>query len=488
MRLFQNLFLHLLVCLILPLSAQTKRESAQADQNVSDWRYDVICSGSGGSDTSYLLEVSVYVPDIRLGLEQAKKSAIHAVLFKGVVGNNQGCSPKDPLAGPDIERQNQQYFNSFFFNEAVYSKFATVPTGVPKNVQEVIKKKSFRVDYVVSVNIDNLRAQLELDGVIQSLAVDDNVQKPTITILPDQNFLIDQGFKKMTKPNVDGNQTVVPDYARAYQESNDVRTAIALLEDMLQRRGYQPINAFAAQLGAVEDKAFDQAFSGAENGGEIEVSDLDKLLNGAKADIFWEFDWKINDNGFDKKLNYTVRAVDAYLKTSIATETGEGPSSFSASIPELLAQAVTDKVDGFLVKHQTHFKDIIDNGRPVKLSFRTAGTNMDIPITFDYLIEDEFGETELGDIIIGYVGNFAVKSGNGTANFNTDRTQTRMTLSNVRIPLEITLKGRYGETTISNDATQFLKAMQTDFRRNLDVDGTIITIGLGEAVFIIGGR
>jgi len=477
-----------LALLVFPLSAQNRRATQDANQNVSDWRYDVICNGSGGSDTSYLLEVSVYVSDIRLGLEQAKKSAIHAVLFKGVVGNNEGCSPKDPLAGPESERSNQQYYNDFFFNQSMYSKFATVPTGVPKNVQEIVKKKSYRVDYVVSVTIDNLRAQLELDGVIQSLAVDENVKKPTITILPDQNFLIDQGFKKMTKPNSDGNQTVLPDYTRAYQESNDIRTAIALLEDMLQRRGYQPINAFAAQQSAVEDKAFDQAFSGAENGGEIEVSDLDKLLNGAKADIFWEFDWKVNDNGFDKKLNYTVRAVDAYLKTSIATATDEGPSSFSASMPELLAQAVTDKIDGFLVKHQTHFKDIIDNGRPVKLSFRTAGTMMDIPITFDYLIEDEYGEIELGDLIIGYVGNNAVKSGNGVANFTTERTQTRMTLSNVRIPLEITLKSRYGESVISNDATQFIKAMQNDFRRNLDIDGTVITIGLGEAVFVIGGR
>lgn len=142
MRRLKLIFCLFIVFAILPVTAQTNKESARADQNVSDWRYDVICNGSGGSDTSYLLEVSVYVPDIRLGLEQAKKSAIHAVLFKGVVGNNEGCSPKDPLAGADNEKQNQQYYNSFFFNEVMYSKFATVPTGVPKNVQEIIKKKA----------------------------------------------------------------------------------------------------------------------------------------------------------------------------------------------------------------------------------------------------------------------------------------------------------------------------------------------------------
>ena len=481
----KNLIWILIAAFVLPINAQNRKKSqAIADQNVANWRYDVICNGSGGSDTSYLLDVSVYVPNANLGLETAKKSAIHAVLFKGVTGNNTGCAAKSPLAGTNAEFENADYFNAFFLNSAMYSKFATVPTGVPQNVQALDKKgKSLRMDFVVSVNIDVLRSQLEADGIIASLAVDENVKKPSITIFPDRNFLIEMGYKKENSRG-----EVLPDYDKAYTD-NDIRTAIALLESLLQDRGFQPINAFAADQGAVADKAFDAAFAGNEGGGTIEVSDLDKLLAGAKADIYWEFDWKINDNGFDKKLNYTVRASDAYLKTAISTETGEGPSSFSASNPELLAQAITDKIDGFLKKHQTHFKDIIDNGRPVKLSFRTAGDeSMGVEYTFDSLIEDEFGETELGDIIIGYVGNFAVKSGNGVANFDTSRTQTRMTLTNVRIPLEIAVRSRYGESYISNDATQFLKGMQNDFRRNLDIDGTIVTIGLGEAVFIIGGR
>jgi hypothetical protein len=482
----KNLIWILIAAFVLPINAQNRKKSqAIADQNVANWRYDVICNGSGGTDTSYLLDVSVYVPNANLGLETAKKSAIHAVLFKGVTGNNTGCDAKSPLAGTNAEFENADYFNAFFLNSAMYSKFATVPTGVPQNVQALDKKgKSLRMDFVVSVNIDVLRKQLEADGIIASLAVDENVKKPSITILPDKNFLV--GTMKYFKTNSRGEK--IPDYDRAYQD-NDIRTAIAKLESLLQERGFQPINAFAANEGAIAEKAQNQVFSGKEGGGRIEVDNFDKLISGAKADIYWEFDWKINDTGFDKKLNYTVRANDAYLKTAIATETGEGPSSFSASIPELLTQAITDKIDGFLKKHQTHFKDIIDNGRLVKLTFLTAGNpTMGADYYFDTLIEDEYGETELGDLIIGYVGNFSVKSRDGVANFSTERTQTTMTLTNVRIPLEIAVRSRYGESYISNDATQFLKAMQSDFRRNLDIDGTIITIGLGEARFIIGGK
>lgn len=459
--------------------AQTRRQEGIANQNVTQWRYDVICNGSGGADTYYLIDVSVYVSDIRLALETAKKSAVHAVLFKSITGNNTGCATKVALAGPDVESKNAQYFDDFFFNQAMYSKFVTVPTGVAKGVQALDEKgKSLRVDYVVSVNIEALRKQLEADGILASLAIDDNVKKPSITILPDVNFLKEQGYIKKTSTGEE-----FADYFEAYK-NNDIRTAIAKLEDLLQRRGFQPINAFAQMEGQKDDKAMAEVFSGSENGGRIEVSDLDKLLAAAKADIFWEFDWKVNSIGLDKKLNYTVRAVDAYLKTAISTETGQGPASFSATMPELLVQAITDKMDAFLVKHQIHFKDIIVNGRKVKLSFRTADPSM----KFDTLIEDEYGQTELGDLIIGYVGANSVKTGTGVANFSTERTQTLLTLGDVRIPLQILTKSRYGESMISNDAEKFIKALQADFRKNLKIDGTVIAKGLGEAIFIINGK
>jgi hypothetical protein len=189
---------------------------------------------------------------------------------------------------------------------------------------------------------------------------------------------------------------------------------------------------------------------------------------------------EINEKNFKSKLD----ELEKDLKTAISTETGQGPTSFSATMPELLVQAITDKMDAFLVKHQIHFKDIIVNGRKVKLSFRTA----DSSIKFDTLIEDEYGQTELGDLIIGYVGANSVKTGSGVANFSTERTQTQLTLGDVRIPLQIVTKSRYGESTISNDAEKFIKALQADFRKNLKIDGTVIAKGLGEAIFIINGK
>lgn len=466
---------------ITSLLGQTKREGVAADQNVFDWRYDVICNGSGGSGTSYLLDVSVYVPDARLGLEMAKKSAIHAVLLKGITGNNTGCETKNPLAeNADVE--HSQYINDFFFNQVMYSKFATVPTSVPTSVEALDKKgKSLRMNYTVSVNIDNLRSQLEKDGIIQSLAIDENVRKPTITIIPDENFLINMGYYTVSSTG-----EKFADYIRAYQESTDIRTAISALNKMLTTKGWSPINAFEQMQGMKADKAFNEVFSGSQNGGEIEVSDIDKILSQAKADIFWKFDYNIESSGIDYRLNYRLAARDAYLKTEVAVADGLGPKSYSASIAELLTQAITDKIDNFLYQHQQKFRIILEKGREVKLTFQTA----DSSLPFDALVEVQgFGEAELGDIISQYVANKAAKSPTGVSDFQvTTRTQTMMSIT-VRIPLDIETKNMFGGVTIEpNDSTKFIKELQTFLRQNANVDGTIITKGLGEAVYIVGGR
>ena len=468
-----NIFLSLvfILAVIFTASSQSNRKQKMADQNTEEWRYDAICNGSGGSDSSYLILVSVYVADQRLALEQAKKSAIHAVLFKGIVGNNSGCAQKNPIAGPKLESENSSYFNDFFFDSSLYSKFATSPTGVPKETIKLDPKgKQLRVNFVISVSIDNLRSQLEGDGILSSLAVDESVQKPSITIIPDDNFLKNNNFYSL---NSRGEK--VADYKLAF-ESDEVRTAIANLSDLLQRRGYQPINASAQMNSMIASKALDELNTGTE-GNDTQVSDVDKLIAQTKADIFWKFSYNLEDDGFDKKLNYTVIALDAYMNTEIATETGEGSTSISASMPEMLKQAISDKMDAFLGKHQTHFKNIVDNGRLVRLEFRTFDG-----ITFSDIVDEEYGD-DLFTVIQGYIAN---RANNG--NFTPERTDTQVNINSVSIPLMAISKTRFGEKEISNNAGEFLREFQKFLRSGLNIESQLLEFGLGRARLTIGAK
>lgn len=454
------------------INAQTRKSQRIANTNTEEWRYDVICNGSGGSESSYLVLVSVYVTDQRLALEQARKSAIHAILFKGVVGNNMGCSQKNPLVSPQTEDEQADYFDDFFFDSSAYSQFATSPTGVPKEIIKLDDKgKTLRVDYVISVSIDNLRKRLENDNILKTLAVDESMQKPSIIIFPKKEFLIESGFY-----TIDQNGERVADYAEAMID-NDIRTAIANLEKLLQDRGFQPKNAGAEAESLKRNKVMDEVNTG-RDGLDTQVTDLDKMLASAKADIRWEVDWKVNDNGLDRKLNYTVQAFDAYNNKAISTETGEGPSSFSASMPELLKQAITDKMDAFLGKHQSHFQDILDNGRPVVLEFKTF--DMD-SYAFDSEIEPGLTIT---DLIIEYV---SAKSVSG--NFSRQGTQSALTFEDVRIPLTIEIKSRFGDAKpISNTPFTFLTELKKYLMAEFQMDSQLLELGLGKARLTLGAK
>ena len=42
--------------------AQTRKENKVAQERTRDWQYESICAESGGSESSYLIQVTSYVP------------------------------------------------------------------------------------------------------------------------------------------------------------------------------------------------------------------------------------------------------------------------------------------------------------------------------------------------------------------------------------------------------------------------------------------
>ena len=100
-------------------------------------------------------------------------------------------------------------FNNFFNNNS-YSRFATSPTGVPTEIVK-LDRKNLRVDFIISVSIASLRSQLEADGILSSLAVDESAPKPSIIIFPSEVLISDKGW---TKKNSRGED--VADFHKAF--------------------------------------------------------------------------------------------------------------------------------------------------------------------------------------------------------------------------------------------------------------------------------
>ena len=111
-----KIFLIISIVIRVNLIAQSKREDRISQERTRNWQYESICFQSGGAGSSYLVQITSYVADIKQAQAAAKRDAIHAVLFKGISGNNLGCTTKEPVIPNAVYEDNFQYFEDFYIS------------------------------------------------------------------------------------------------------------------------------------------------------------------------------------------------------------------------------------------------------------------------------------------------------------------------------------------------------------------------------------
>ena len=471
----------LLIVPINSLFSQTNSNRRVTEERTRNWQYESICSESGGTGSSYLIEVTSYVGDVRLALNQAKKNAIHAVLFKGVSGNNLGCTAKEPLIKNGVYNDNFEYFEDFFYNTRQYNQYATSPSGSAESTEK-LKRKMNRVTFIISVNVDELRKKLEYDKIIEPMGAalgGGGGMKPTIMIFPSDGWLKDNGYAKFVDNQ--GVKTLVPDYTSALLDKN-LNIAISTLDKMVSERGYPTVRLAETLKSISGGSALDNAVEG-RDGGAQETSILDELLNVAKADITWKVTWSVETNGIQKWVSYGIDALDSYTNKSIGVANDDGPKSMGASVGALLRQAVTDKMDGFLARHQDHFKNIAENGREIALDFRRFDS-------FEYYFNDDVEfkgrEMELSSLIRGFVGSIAKDR-----NFSYNPGENRIGITQLRIEMNEEVEDLFGggDPVIEPmDATKFAKKISSFIKKQFGYPSKVTTIGLGKARITIGEK
>ena len=476
--------IYIIVLLLIPINSlfsQTNSNRRVTEERTRNWQYESICSESGGTGSSYLIQVTSYVGDLRLALNQAKKNAIHAVLFKGVAGNNLGCTAKEPLIKNGVYNDNFEYFEDFFYNTRQYNKYATSPSGTAES-SEKLKRKMNKVTFIISVNVDELRKKLEYDKIIEPMGAalgGGSGMKPTIMIFPSDGWLKDNGYAKLVDNQ--GVKTLVPDYASALLDKN-LNIVISTLDKMVSERGYPTVRLAETMKSISQGDAMDNAVEG-RDGGAQETSILDELLNVAKADITWKVTWSVETNGIQTWVSYGIDALDSYTNKSIGVANDDGPKSMSASVGALLRQAVTDKMDGFLARHQDHFKNIAENGREIALDFRRFDS-------FEYYFNDDVEfkgrEMEFSSLIRGFVGSIAKDR-----NFSFNPGENKIGITQLRIEMNEEVEDLFGggDPVIEPmDATKFAKKISSFIKKQFGYPSKVTTLGLGKARITIGEK
>jgi hypothetical protein len=142
----------------------------KADKDTEGWRYEIEAVKEGTMN-SYLIKVWSYSNYPEVAIEQAKKNAVHGIIFRGISGAG-GVQSKPPLTSDtNLEQEQAGFFDSFFSEGGKYMKFVNLTNdgSVAAGDRLKIDKNTYKIGGLVSVNVGALRKDLEEAGIVRKL-------------------------------------------------------------------------------------------------------------------------------------------------------------------------------------------------------------------------------------------------------------------------------------------------------------------------------
>lgn len=158
-----------LLSVILLMSVFAIAQKKKADTDTNNWRYEIEAVGVG-SQGSYLIKVWSYSKKPVVAIEQAKKNAVHGIIFKGYVGAGRISGQKPLSSNPNIEVEHADFFKEFFADGGKYMKYVNITNDGSVAAEDRLKMgKEYKIGVIVSVNVAELRKDLENAGIIRGL-------------------------------------------------------------------------------------------------------------------------------------------------------------------------------------------------------------------------------------------------------------------------------------------------------------------------------
>lgn len=294
-------------------------------------------------------------------------------------------------------------------------------------------------------------------------------KKPTLMVVPSDAWCKEHKYEQ-TFDN-QGTLEKIPDYKTAVATDKQLNAVISKINILMADRGF-PLKDLQQNLKSIANlSAEDRLITSKTSGAAITESPLDRLRRTAKADIILEIDWTVNTVGPKKSITYNLRALDAYSNKQVAGAEGTGQPSFSAELPVLLEEAVQDHMDAFAERLQSHFDDLLTNGREVVLDMRIFDTS-----AVDF--EKEIDGYELNEIIDNWLADNCVNHRFSKS----DATETMILYEQVRIPL-YKANGMAQDTYgFARDLARFLGAAPYNIKVKT------VNRGLGRCLLVFGEK
>ncbi len=303
--------------------------------------------------------------------------------------------------------------------------------------------------------------------VLPGLMAFSQAKKPTIMIVPSDVWCNKNGYM-MTFDN-QGYSQKFPDYKMAFQENSDLLLVISKINELMAERDF-PLKNLESVLKTLANESAEDAMMTSKSGADAVETPIDKLRKTAKADIWIQLTWTINNTGPKKSITFNLQGLDAYSDKQIAGASGTGAQSFSTELPVLLEEAVLTHLDNFNAQLQKHFDDLFANGREIVFRVKLWGS-------YDGDLESEFEGDELGEIIEKWVYDNTVQHRFST----TDATESMMLFEQVRIPL-------YNANGMATDARAWGQELRKYLKSKYAVESKVMTKGLGGVTLVVGEK
>ena len=296
-------------------------------------------------------------------------------------------------------------------------------------------------------------------------------RKPTLMVVPSDQWCIANNFTQTY--NNQGTEVRVPDYKLALQTDPTLLQVISQMNMVMGGKGFMPKD-LESELKKLENESAEDAMrSSSKTGGEVQSSPIDELKKVAKADIWMQISYTVNEDGFDNSIQFNLRGLDAYTGKQIASAVGNGEPS-SGSTPELMEEAVNAHMDNFCSTLMDYFDDMFDNGREVI---------MRVKVWDDWgedLETEDYGDDELGILIEDWVSDNTVK---GVYNLTT-ATENQMLFEQCRIPLFYERKEKLKAYDVRRFGSDLMKYLKND----LGIESKRENDGLGKVTLFIGHK
>lgn len=303
--------------------------------------------------------------------------------------------------------------------------------------------------------------------LIVTLFAAGQAKKPTIMVVPSDVWCTQNGY--MLDYDNQGTIERIADYKRALQDNSDLLLVISKIGGLMADRGFT-LKTLEGSLKSLQGESAEDAMLTSKNGAEVNESPIDKLKKTAKSDIIMQMTWTINQTGPKKSITFILNGIDSYTDKQVASASGTGAPSFSAELPVLLEEAVLSQLDNFNAQLQSHFEDLLTNGREVSLRIKTFSN-------FDGDLENEYDGEELGSIIEKWISINTVEG-----RFNTtDATESMMFFEQVRIPL-------YDSNNRAIDARGWARDLQKMLKDKYAITAKLMTKGQGQATLVVGDK